>query len=112
MLGYWYQDGTKVTVDVLRRTEFVTGKAKMQYASRGVVELADGTVRTFGVRHHPDLHGHYHTVGEPERWQDYESTVAGLRDFEKQWITEELPEYVRNTDVNPVQAWEEPRKSA
>ncbi|MBD3004601.1 hypothetical protein [Streptomyces sp. 5-10] len=112
MLGFWYEDGTKVTVDVLRRTEFVTGKAKMQYASRGVVELADGTVRIFGVRHKPDRHGHYHTVGEAGEWQDYESTVAGLRRFEEQWITEELPEYVRDTSVLPVQIREEPRKSA
>lgn len=107
MLGYWYKDGRKVTIDVLRCKEFVTGNAKMQYASRGVVQLADGTVRTFGVLHHPDEFGHYHVVGDPLR-EAYESAVLGLREFEKAWITDELPEYKRDMFINPVTVKVEP----
>ena len=121
MLGFWYKNGEKVTVDVLRKQEFVTGKAKMQYASRGVVELADGTVRTFGVLHKPDDHGHHHVVGKPMRlskfnpnirddvqgFQSYEDVMNGLREFEAEWIIEELPAYVRNKEINPVTVTEE-----
>lgn len=102
MLGYWWNDGEKCTDEVLAQTEFVTGKAKMQYASRGVVLLADGTVHTFGVRHNPDEHGNRHVVQREVMSQDYEKTRDGLRDFEAQWITEELPEYRRNLEINPL----------
>lgn len=102
MLGYWFDDGEKCTDEVLAHAEFVTGKAKMQYASRGVVQFADGTVHTFGVRHNPDNHGNLHVVQREPLRQDYESAVVGLRAFEEQWITEELPEYRRNLEINPL----------
>jgi hypothetical protein len=104
MLGYWFEDGTKCTEEVLARAEFVTGKAKMQYASRGVVQFADGTCHIFGVRHDKDEHGNLHVVQRESLRQDYESAVVGFRAFEEQWITEDLPEYRRNLEINPLPA--------
>jgi len=102
MLGYWWDDGQKCTDEVLARSEFVTGKAKMQYASRGVVLFADGSVHTFGVRHHRDDHGNLHVVSRESLRQEYEDAARGLKEFESQWITEVLPEYRRDLSVNPL----------
>jgi hypothetical protein len=106
MLGYWFEDGTKCTEEVLARAEFVIGKAKMQYASRGVVQFADGTCHIFGVRHNKDEHGNLHVV-QREAFtdnDDFETVVAGLRAFEDQWITEDLPVYRRDLSINPLPA--------
>lgn len=102
MLGYFHKDGIKVTAEVLRRQEWITGKAKLQYASRGVVELSDGTVRTFGVLHNEDEHGHLSVVGDPLKHMTYERAVEIGRQDEAQWITEELQEYVRDLNINPL----------
>lgn len=104
MLGYWFEDGTKCTEEVLARAEFVTGKAKMQYASRGVVQFADGTCHIFGVRHNKDEHGNLHVVQREVMRGDFETVVAGLMNFEDQWITECLPVYRRDLSINPLPA--------
>lgn len=94
MQGFHFEeDGSKVTLGIVRQKEFILGNAKMQMASRGVVELSDGTVRIFSVRrgHNPNMRGHFKTLGEPLR-QSFDEAVSGLRELESWWITEEVPE--------------------
>lgn len=99
MEGFRYDDtGGEVTSEAVRIKQFILGRAKMQMASRGVVEFADGTVRIFNIRrpHNPNVNGHWKTVGEPLS-HGFDDAVDGIRDFESWWITEEVDE-VRNSD--------------
>lgn len=105
MEGFVFNDGSKVTADVLRQTRFILGKAKMQMSERGVVELSDGTVRVYSVfhDHHPGRNGVRRLVGEPFRWAlAYDEVVESLRAVEQQWITEEPEPYVRHLIRNPA----------
>lgn len=93
MEGFFYKDsGGPVEAKEIRVKEFVTGKAHMQVKSLGVVELEDGTVRIFHIRHDHNPHPRgFRVVGEA--WdKSFGEVVDDLRTFEAQWITEELDE--------------------
>lgn len=105
MQGFYFEDGSEVKADVLRQTRFILGKAKMQMSERGVVELSDGTVRTYSVfhDHHPGRNGIRRLVGKPFRWTPaYDEMVESLREVERQWITEEPEPYVRHLIRDPA----------
>lgn len=96
MEGFVYAEtGEPVNTRTLRIKEFVTGKAKMQLKRLGVVELEDGTVRVFHVRHdhNPDaLTGAFKLVHGALYGITFESAVNARRNSEKLWITAELAE--------------------
>lgn len=82
-------DGERRAVPVRRIKLFVLGRAKMQMRARGVVELADGTVRVLNLRHthNPEpLTGALVTVGEPMP-SSFDAVAEGLWVFEGEWIT-------------------------
>jgi DNA replication initiation complex subunit (GINS family) len=71
-----------------RRIELVLGKSE-KYVSRGVVEMADGTVRIFTVRElgRRNLKGRTHLISEPVE-QSFGMAVVGLTRMEHSFITE------------------------
>ncbi|MFB7858841.1 hypothetical protein [Rhodococcus qingshengii] len=95
MEGFVYAEtGEPVNTRTLRIKEFVTGKAKTP-KRLGVVELEDGTVRVFHVRHdhNPDaLTGAFKLVYGALYGITFESAVNAWRNSEKLWITAELDE--------------------
>jgi hypothetical protein len=96
MDGFYYSENDKpVTAKVVRMQRFITGKAKLQSKALGIVELDDGTVRTFLERydHNPNINGRLNTVGEPLRYINFEKAVADIAELESPWITERLPEF-------------------
>ncbi|MCZ4097297.1 MULTISPECIES: hypothetical protein [unclassified Streptomyces] len=82
-----WDTGVVILAKVIRRKEFVLGKSTV-LVSRAVVLLDTGEVRTSSVRRD----GRH--VSTPFKWS-FENTVASLREFEREFITEELSEWRR-----------------
>lgn len=88
MISFYAEDGKVFSGRDIHRLELTLGYST-QCAARGVVEMADGTVRIYTIRRpeHADLNGNTRLISEPLR-QSFGVAVARLTQMERDYITD------------------------
>lgn len=80
-----WDSGKLITRKVVRRKGFVLGKSSV-LSVRYVAEMDNGDIRTISERRDGDI------VSSHQRYGTFDSVVSGMREFERNYLTAELPE--------------------